>query len=133
MPDNRKGQAARPLLFTVKEAADHENKIYTSSCVAPALVAFLSGKPVLRKSIGFSLSVPWQRVRDILKPAPFVFTVAGNQRARAAMTCRTLESVLIAVGYRVGVCSSLIWHVTTERARAGKALRRIRAYRALRK
>ncbi|MDI5454354.1 hypothetical protein MJM04_30560, partial [Salmonella enterica subsp. enterica serovar Cerro] len=35
---------------------------------------------------------------DILKPAPFVFTVAGTNGK--GTTCRTLESVLIAAGYR---------------------------------
>jgi dihydrofolate synthase/folylpolyglutamate synthase len=41
---------------------------------------------------------------DVLKPAPFVFTVAGTNGK--GTTCRTLESVLMAAGYKVGVYSS---------------------------
>ncbi|MGS6324930.1 bifunctional tetrahydrofolate synthase/dihydrofolate synthase, partial [Enterobacter hormaechei] len=41
---------------------------------------------------------------DVLKPAPFVFTVAGTNGK--GTTCRTLESVLMAAGYKVGVYCS---------------------------
>ncbi len=41
---------------------------------------------------------------DLLKPAPFVFTVAGTNGK--GTTCRTLETLLMAAGYRVGVYSS---------------------------
>ncbi len=41
---------------------------------------------------------------DVLKPAPFVFTVAGTNGK--GTTCRTLESMLMAAGYKVGVYSS---------------------------
>ncbi|MDU7197559.1 MAG: bifunctional tetrahydrofolate synthase/dihydrofolate synthase, partial [Enterobacteriaceae bacterium] len=37
---------------------------------------------------------------DVLRPAPFVFTVAGTNGK--GTTCRTLESILLAAGYRVG-------------------------------
>lgn len=58
---------------------------------------------------------------DILKPAPFVFTVAGTNGK--GTTCRTLESVLIAAGYRVGVYSSPHLVRYTERVRVqGKEL-----------
>ena len=40
----------------------------------------------------------------VIKPAPFVFTVAGTNGK--GTTCRTLESVLMAAGYKVGVYSS---------------------------
>lgn len=43
------------------------------------------------------------RKLGVLKPAPFVFTVAGTNGK--GTTCRTLESVLTAAGYKVGVCS----------------------------
>ncbi|ELF6581513.1 bifunctional tetrahydrofolate synthase/dihydrofolate synthase [Salmonella enterica] len=51
----------------------------------------------------------------ILKPAPFVFTVAGTNGK--GTTCQTLESVLIAAGYRVGVYSSPHLVRYTERVR----------------
>lgn len=41
---------------------------------------------------------------DLLKPAPFVFTVGGTNGK--GTTCRTLEVLLLAAGYRVGVYSS---------------------------
>lgn len=66
---------------------------------------------------------------DILKPAPFVFTVAGTNGK--GTTCRTLESVLIAAGYRVGVYSSPHLVRYTARARAGERISGIRAYRVL--
>ncbi|SQC63397.1 dihydrofolate synthase [Klebsiella pneumoniae] len=37
---------------------------------------------------------------DIVKPAPFVFTVAGTNGK--GTTCRTLETILMAAGYKVG-------------------------------
>ncbi len=40
----------------------------------------------------------------VLKPAPFAFTVAGTNGK--GTTCRTLESILMAAGYKVGVYSS---------------------------
>lgn len=61
------------------------------------------------------------RVRDVagrmavLKPAPFVFTVAGTNGK--GTTCRTLESVLMAAGYKVGVYSSPHLVRYTERVR----------------
>lgn len=51
----------------------------------------------------------------VLKPAPFVFTVAGTNGK--GTTCRTLESVLIAAGYKVGVYSSPHLVRYTERVR----------------
>ncbi len=60
------------------------------------------------------------RVR-ILKPAPFVFTVAGTNGE--GTTCRTLESILMAAGYKVGVYSSPHLVRYTERVRVqGKEL-----------
>ena len=52
---------------------------------------------------------------DLLKPAPVVFTVAGTNGK--GTTCRLLESVLIAAGYRVGVYSSPHLLRYTERVR----------------
>ncbi|MDU4435551.1 MAG: bifunctional tetrahydrofolate synthase/dihydrofolate synthase, partial [Pluralibacter gergoviae] len=51
----------------------------------------------------------------LLKPAPFVFTVAGTNGK--GTTCRTLESILLAAGYRVGVYSSPHLVRYTERVR----------------
>ncbi|PIF21169.1 bifunctional tetrahydrofolate synthase/dihydrofolate synthase [Candidatus Pantoea floridensis] len=52
---------------------------------------------------------------DLLKPAPFVFTVAGTNGK--GTTCRTLETLLLAAGYRVGVYSSPHLVRYTERVR----------------
>lgn len=52
---------------------------------------------------------------DLLKPAPFVFTVAGTNGK--GTTCRTLETLLMAAGYRVGVYSSPHLVRYTERVR----------------
>ncbi|HCT7673947.1 TPA: bifunctional tetrahydrofolate synthase/dihydrofolate synthase, partial [Klebsiella quasipneumoniae] len=55
------------------------------------------------------------RQMDIVKPAPFVFTVAGTNGK--GTTCRTLETVLMAAGYKVGVYSSPHLVRYTERVR----------------
>ncbi|WP_343553670.1 bifunctional tetrahydrofolate synthase/dihydrofolate synthase [Pantoea sp.] len=52
---------------------------------------------------------------DLLKPAPFIFTVAGTNGK--GTTCRTLETLLMAAGYRVGVYSSPHLVRYTERVR----------------
>ncbi|GAA0519530.1 bifunctional tetrahydrofolate synthase/dihydrofolate synthase [Tatumella terrea] len=52
---------------------------------------------------------------NLLRPAPFVFTVAGTNGK--GTTCRTLEALLIAAGYRVGVYSSPHLVRYTERVR----------------
>ncbi len=52
---------------------------------------------------------------DVLTPAPTVFTVAGTNGK--GTTCRTLETVLMAAGYRVGVYSSPHLVRYTERVR----------------
>lgn len=52
---------------------------------------------------------------DVLKPAPTVFTVAGTNGKGTA--CRTLETTLMADGYRVGVYSSPHLVRYTERVR----------------
>ncbi|WP_338557259.1 bifunctional tetrahydrofolate synthase/dihydrofolate synthase [Erwinia sp. E_sp_B04_7] len=52
---------------------------------------------------------------DLLTPAPVVFTVAGTNGK--GTTCRTLETLLIAAGYRVGVFSSPHLLRYTERVR----------------
>ncbi len=52
---------------------------------------------------------------SLLKPAPFVFTVAGTNGK--GTTCRTLEAILMAAGYRVGVYSSPHLVRYTERVR----------------
>ncbi|CAM3670262.1 bifunctional tetrahydrofolate synthase/dihydrofolate synthase [Rahnella victoriana] len=52
---------------------------------------------------------------DLLTPAPFVFTVAGTNGK--GTTCATLESILMAAGYRVGVYSSPHLVRYTERVR----------------
>ncbi|WP_140919363.1 bifunctional tetrahydrofolate synthase/dihydrofolate synthase [Limnobaculum xujianqingii] len=52
---------------------------------------------------------------DLLKPAPYVFTVAGTNGK--GTTCRTLEMILMAEGYRVGVYSSPHLIRYTERVR----------------
>ncbi|WP_058912740.1 bifunctional tetrahydrofolate synthase/dihydrofolate synthase [Entomohabitans teleogrylli] len=51
----------------------------------------------------------------VLKPAPKVFTVAGTNGK--GTTCRTLEAMLMAAGYRVGVYSSPHLVRYTERVR----------------
>ncbi|MEJ5066451.1 bifunctional tetrahydrofolate synthase/dihydrofolate synthase [Enterobacter sp. MYb186] len=56
---------------------------------------------------------------DVLKPAPFVFTVAGTNGK--GTTCRTLESMLMAAGYKVGVYSSPHLVRYTERVRVQNA------------
>jgi dihydrofolate synthase/folylpolyglutamate synthase len=62
---------------------------------------------------------------DIVKPAPFVFTVAGTNGK--GTTCRTLETVLMAAGYKVGVYSSPHLVRYTERVRIqGRNCRRRR-------
>ena len=57
---------------------------------------------------------------DVLRPAPFVFTVAGTNGK--GTTCRTLESILLAAGYRVGVYSSPHLIRYTERVRVQLSL-----------
>lgn len=52
---------------------------------------------------------------DLLKPAPYVFTVAGTNGK--GTTCRMLEMILMAEGYRVGVYSSPHLIRYTERVR----------------
>lgn len=52
---------------------------------------------------------------DVLQPAPFVFTVAGTNGK--GTTCRTLETILMAAGYKVGVYSSPHLVRYTERVR----------------
>ncbi|WP_158783688.1 bifunctional tetrahydrofolate synthase/dihydrofolate synthase [Pantoea sp. BAV 3049] len=52
---------------------------------------------------------------DLLTPAPVVFTVAGTNGK--GTTCRTLETLLMAAGYRVGVYSSPHLLRYTERVR----------------
>ncbi len=56
---------------------------------------------------------------DVLKPAPFVFTVAGTNGK--GTTCRTMESMLMAAGYKVGVYSSPHLVRYTERVRVQNA------------
>ncbi len=52
---------------------------------------------------------------DVVKPAPFVFTVAGTNGK--GTTCRTLEAMLLSAGLRVGVYSSPHLVRYTERVR----------------
>ncbi|WP_294966008.1 bifunctional tetrahydrofolate synthase/dihydrofolate synthase [uncultured Gilliamella sp.] len=52
---------------------------------------------------------------DVLQPAPYVFTVAGTNGK--GTTCRTLEMILLAANYRVGVYSSPHLLRFTERVR----------------
>lgn len=52
---------------------------------------------------------------DLLTPAPHVFTVAGTNGK--GTTCRTLEAILLAAGFRVGVYSSPHLVRYTERVR----------------
>ncbi|MFZ4831590.1 bifunctional tetrahydrofolate synthase/dihydrofolate synthase [Rouxiella sp. Mn2063] len=52
---------------------------------------------------------------DLLAPAPQVFTVAGTNGK--GTTCRTLEAILLAAGFRVGVYSSPHLVRFTERVR----------------
>ncbi|KAB8312189.1 bifunctional tetrahydrofolate synthase/dihydrofolate synthase [Erwinia endophytica] len=52
---------------------------------------------------------------NLLTPAPVVFTVAGTNGK--GTTCRTLETLLLAAGYRVGVYSSPHLLRYTERVR----------------
>lgn len=52
---------------------------------------------------------------EVQQPAPFVFTVAGTNGK--GTTCRTLESILLTAGFRVGVYSSPHLVRYTERVR----------------
>ncbi|MEA1065571.1 bifunctional tetrahydrofolate synthase/dihydrofolate synthase [Apirhabdus apintestini] len=52
---------------------------------------------------------------DVVKPAPFIFTVAGTNGK--GTTCRALEAMLMAAGLRVGVYSSPHLVRYTERVR----------------
>ncbi|AXF76509.1 bifunctional tetrahydrofolate synthase/dihydrofolate synthase [Erwinia tracheiphila] len=52
---------------------------------------------------------------DLLTPAPFIFTVAGTNGK--GTSCRMLETLLLAAGYRVGVYSSPHLLRYTERVR----------------
>ncbi|MDF7670031.1 bifunctional tetrahydrofolate synthase/dihydrofolate synthase [Orbaceae bacterium ESL0721] len=52
---------------------------------------------------------------DLLQPAPYLFTVAGTNGK--GTTCRTIEMILLAAGYRVGVYSSPHLIRFTERVR----------------
>lgn len=52
---------------------------------------------------------------DVLQPAPYVFTVAGTNGK--GTTCRTLEMILLAANYSVGVYSSPHLLQFTERVR----------------
>lgn len=52
---------------------------------------------------------------ELLKPAPYVFTVAGTNGK--GTTCATLEAILIKAGYKVGVYSSPHLIRYTERVR----------------
>ncbi len=56
---------------------------------------------------------------DVLRPAPFVFTVAGTNGK--GTTCRTLESILLAAGFTVGVYGSPHLLRYTERVRIQNA------------
>lgn len=51
----------------------------------------------------------------LLRPAPYIFTVAGTNGK--GTTCRTLEAILMAQGYRVGIYSSPHLIRYTERVR----------------
>ncbi|WP_241622945.1 bifunctional tetrahydrofolate synthase/dihydrofolate synthase [Rosenbergiella australiborealis] len=70
---------------------------------------------------GQAIELGLDRIRHVatemklLKPAPFVFTVGGTNGK--GTTCRTLEVLLIAAGYRVGVYSSPHFIRYTERVR----------------
>ncbi|XKM13879.1 bifunctional tetrahydrofolate synthase/dihydrofolate synthase [Orbaceae bacterium ac157xtp] len=57
---------------------------------------------------------------DVLKPAPFIFTVAGTNGK--GTTCRTLELILLEAGYKVGVYSSPHILNYTERVRINNCL-----------
>ena len=52
---------------------------------------------------------------NVQRPAPFVFTVAGTNGK--GTTCRTLEAILLAAGYKTGVYSSPHLVRYTERVR----------------
>lgn len=63
----------------------------------------------------------------VIKPAPFVFTVAGTNGK--GTTCRTLESALMAAGYKVGVYSfAASGALHRAGARAGRRAAGTRAY-----
>ncbi len=75
----------------------------------------------IEHSHGQAIELGLERIRrvavqtDLLKPAPFIFTVGGTNGK--GTTCRTLEVLLIAAGYRVGVYSSPHFINYTERVR----------------
>lgn len=115
----RAGLTALPFFLRVvilTLAGHHGKTTYSSGHVAPGYVAFLSGTSAqqnYRSRAGARQRVA-QRMA-VMKPAPFVFTVAGTNGK--GTTCRTLESVLMAAGYKVGVYSSPHLVRYTERVR----------------
>jgi hypothetical protein len=64
----------------------------------------------VKPSTGLARVSEVARQMDIVKPAPFVFTVAGTNGK--GTTCRTLETVLMAAGYKVGSTALRIWCAT---------------------
>lgn len=65
--------------------------------------------------LGLTRVLKVAKTLNVLQPAPTVFTVAGTNGK--GTTCRTLETVLMAAGYRVGVYSSPHLLRYTERVR----------------
>ncbi len=74
-----------------------KNKIYTL-LRRPRPRGFFIWKTRHSKSIDLGLSASRGSARSISSPAPACFTVAGTNGKK--MTRRTLESALIAAGYR---------------------------------
>ena len=113
-PDNAEGRADRRCPFTVNSRG-HHGKDPISGHVAPATWLYLEHLHSKAIDLGLARVSEVAGRMAILKPAPFVFTVAGTNGK--GTTCRTLESVLMAAGYKVGVYSSPHLVRYTERVR----------------
>lgn len=90
----RAGLTALPFFLRVvilTLAGHHGKTTYSSGHVAPGYVAFLSGTSAQQnyRSRAGRVSARSQQRMAVMKPAPFVFTVAGTNGK--GTTCRTLE------------------------------------------
>lgn len=119
-PDKAEGRAWRrcPFLFirVNRQFLRASWKRSYSQATSPRYVAFylehLHSKTI---DLGLARVSEVAGQMDIVKPAPFVFTVAGTNGK--GTTCRTLETILMAAGYKVGVYSSPHLVRYTERVR----------------
>jgi hypothetical protein len=92
-----------------------KNPIPLATSPLAAWLSYLENLHSKTIDMGLERSRPVAARLDVLKPAPFVITVAGTNGK--GTTCRTLEAVLMAAGYKVGVYSSPHLVRYTERVR----------------